>query len=290
MKPVVFGGFVARLLGMRRVVQAVPGLGYGFVGDGLAGRLRRALLIGALRLSCRWPGAAVILQNAEDLDTLVHAGAITRESAILVRGSGVAVSAITPRPEPPEPVRVVLASRMLREKGVAEFVEAARQLRDAGVRAEFLLAGEPDGCNPGSISAEQLADWDRSGAIRYLGFVKNIPDLLLSSHLACLPTYYGEGVPKILIEAAACGRAIVTTDRPGCRDIVRDGLNGLLVQPRNSAALADALRRLIRSTELRHEYGAAGRRLAAAEFDLSIIVTQTLALYERLLEEPCASS
>ncbi|GMW06413.1 MAG: hypothetical protein AMXMBFR8_12100 [Nevskiales bacterium] len=289
LKPVVFGGLMARMLGMRRVVQAVPGLGYGFVGDGMSGRLRRLLLLGALRLSCRWPGATVILQNAEDLEALVDAGAINRESAVLVRGSGVAVSAIQPLSEPDGPVRVVFASRMLREKGLVEFVEAARLLRAAGENAEFLLAGVPDDSNPGTVSIEQLTAWHRSGVVNYLGFVSDIPALLLSSHLVCLPTYYGEGVPKILIEAAACGRAIITTDRPGCRDIVREGVNGCLVKPRDARALADAMKQLIRAPELRREYGLAGRQLAAAEFDLSIIVGQTLALYEKLLERPCRS-
>lgn len=289
LKPVVFGGLIGRLLGMRRVVQAVPGLGYGFVGDGIRGRLRRFILLWALRLSCRWPGVLVILQNVEDLETLVKANAIERRSAVLVRGSGVAVSRIQQRPEPDGPIRVVLASRMLREKGILEFVEAARHLLESGENAEFLLAGEPDDCNPGTIPRSELEAWHNSGIVKYLGFVDDVPALLLASHIVCLPTYYGEGVPKILIEAAACGRPIITTDRPGCRDIVRDGVNGCLVSPRDFRALASTIRKLIHDPVLRRSYGQAGRKIAAEEFDLSIIVAQTLAVYEKLLSNRCGS-
>lgn len=290
MKPVVFGGMIARLRRMRRVVLAVPGLGYGFVGRGLAGRARRMALMVMLRMACRWSGASVILQNKEDLQALVNAGVVRDEATVLIRGSGVAVAAIERRPEPDGPVRVVLASRMLREKGIEEFVEASRQIRDRRPGVEFLLAGDPDPSNPGSITKAQLTSWDASGVVRYLGFVDNITDLFLSSNVVCLPTYYGEGVPKVLIEAAACGRPIVTTDRPGCRDIVKEGVNGILVPPRDPMMLAQALARLIDNPELRALYGNAGRVRAEQEFDLSIIVGQTLDLYRRLLSRPCASS
>ncbi len=187
--------------------------------------------------------------------------------------------------EPAGVVRVVLLGRMLREKGVEEFVDAADELHARGVTAEFLLAGPTDPTNPGGLSLEKLNDWTSSGVVKYLGFVQDVPKLFSSCHIICLPSYYREGLPKSLVEAAACGRAIVTTDHPGCRDVVKNGVNGLLVPTRDGPSLAAALKRLIDDANLRHQFGAAGRELAASEFDLHIIVEQTLRVYEKLLKQ-----
>ena len=276
MKPIVFGGLVARFSGVRLVVQAFTGLGYAFIDGGIFSALRRRLIILALRLSCRRAGTVVVLQNPADMEELIAERVIHREQAVLVKGSGVAVDELEARPEPAGVVRVVLLGRMLREKGVEEFVGAADQLRRWGVSAEFLLAGPLDPCFPGSLSAEHLNDWTRSGVVKYLGFIRDVPNLFSSCHIICLPSYYREGLPKSLVEAAACGRAIVTTDHPGCRDVVQDGVNGLLVPVKDVLSLATALKILIDEADLRHQFGAAGRELAASKFDLNIIVEQTL--------------
>jgi glycosyltransferase involved in cell wall biosynthesis len=290
MKPVIFGGIVARFGGVRRVVQAVPGLGSGFTGIGRRVELRRRLMLWALRAACARQGTLVILQNVEDIQTLVESGVIASDAAVLIRGSGVDVRAIALQPEAPGCVRVVLAARMLREKGIGEFVSAAHLLRQQGVTAEFLLAGDPDPSNPGSFSTAELGRFAASGVVRYLGHVQDVPALFSTCHVVCLPTYYGEGVPKVLIEAAASGRAIVTTDTPGCRDIVKAGVNGLLVPVREVQALADALRQVIDNPGLRRRFGVAGRERALVEFDFSIVLKQTLKTYERLLGPPCESS
>ena len=285
MKPIVFGGLAARFSGVRMVVQAFTGLGYAFTGGTVFSALRRILVILALRVGCRGAGTIAILQNRADVEELIAERVIQREQAVLIRGSGVAVDEIGVRPEPAGVVRVVLPARMLREKGVKEFVAAADQLRAWGESAEYLLAGAIDPGNPGSLSLEQLNDWTRSGVVKYLGLVQDIPDLFSSCHIICLPSYYREGLPKSLVEAAACGRAIVTTDHPGCRDVVQDGVNGLLVPIRDVPSLAVALKRLIDNADLRQRFGAAGRELAASEFDLNIVIEQTLEVYEKLLRQ-----
>lgn len=282
MKPIVFGGLVARFSGIKSVVQAFTGLGYAFISGTVVSALRRKLVILALRVGCRRAGTIAILQNQADIEELVTERVIPREQTVLIRGSGVAVDEIDVRPEPAGVVRVVLPGRMLREKGVEEFVGAAEQLRADGVSAEFLLAGDTDPSTPGSLSLERLNDWTRSGVVKYLGFVQDIPDLFSSCHIICLPSYR-EGLSKSLVEAAACGRAIVTTDRPGCRDVVQDGVNGLLVPARDVPSLAMALKSLIGNANLRQQFGAAGRELAASKFDLNIVVEQTLEVYEKLL-------
>ena len=288
-KPVVFGGIVAPFAGIRCVVQALPGLGSGLSDASGKARLRGFLMLTAIRLACRRSGTLVILQNVEDVKTLVEGRAVDAGAVVLIRGSGVDVRAIRHQPEPPGRVRVILASRMLREKGVPEFVAAAQQLREEGVAADFILAGQPDPSNPGSLTESTLQSYVSSGAVTYLGQVKDVPGLFAGCHIVCLPTYYREGVPKVLIEAAAAGRPVVTTDHPGCRDIVQSGVNGLLVQPRDVEGLANALRTLIEQPELRQTLGAAGRKRALAYFDLEIVREQTLNAYARLLAQPCAS-
>jgi len=284
MKPIVFGGLVARFSGIKSVVQAFTGLGYAFISGTVVSALRRKLVILALRVGCRRAGTIAILQNQADIEELVTERVIPREQTVLIKGSGVAVDEIDARPEPAGVVRVVLLGRMLREKGVEEFVSASEQLRAEGVSADFLLAGPTDPASPGGLSLEKLNDWTRSGVVKYLGFVQDVPSLFSSCHIICLPSYYREGLPKSLVEAAACGRAIVTTNLPGCRDVVQDGVNGLLVPARDVSSLAVALKNLIDNANLRRRFGAAGRKLAASEFDLNIVIEQTLDVYEKMLE------
>jgi glycosyltransferase involved in cell wall biosynthesis len=171
---------------------------------------------------------------------------------------------------------------MLRDKGVFEFVEAARQLAIKGIRARFLLVGDPDPENPTGISESQLMAWHQSGLIEWQGYCHNMLNLLAGAHIVCLPSYR-EGLPVVLLEAAACGKPIVTTDVPGCREVVRDQHNGFLVPPRDSRALAAALDTLIRDPELRASMGRRGRTIVEREFSLEKIITDSLRLYESTL-------
>ena len=280
LKALVHGGLAAKLAGVPARVFAVAGLGHVFTDGSPKSRLLRfgfARLIPFLASA----NSRIVVQNPEDRDRLAVDDRV-RQRLVLIPGSGVDLERFRPQPEPEGEVAVVLPSRMIWKKGIGDFVEAARSLRAAGVTARFLLAGDSDPGNPAAIPRAQLAAWAEEGAVEWLGFQDDMAALLARCHVVCLPSFYGEGVPKSLIEGAAAGRALVTTDMPGCRDIVRDGENGLLVPAQAPAALAAALRRLIEAPALRRRLGEKGRQIAAAEFGLPQVNARTLALYEEL--------
>jgi glycosyltransferase involved in cell wall biosynthesis len=280
LKPVLYGGIAASLTRVPGVVNAVAGLGWLFTSDGWQARwirpvIRRFL---AWRLSAR--NAITIVQNPDDLALLQQAG-VSADKLHLIRGAGVDIDAYTPALiPPPAPITVVLVARMLWDKGVGEFVDAARRLHMQGIAARFLLVGGPDPANPASIPEATLHAWHGHDGIEYWGPCDDMPVVLRQAHIACLPSYR-EGLPKSLLEAAATGLPIVTTDAPGCREVVSDGDNGLLVPLRDAAALADALQRLIADADLRARMGARSRERALAEFSQSQVIAQTLQLYRK---------
>jgi glycosyltransferase involved in cell wall biosynthesis len=276
MKPVLYGSIAARIAGTPRVINAVAGMGWLFSsGTGLA-RWLKPLVRHALGWVLR--SGTVLVQNPDDAQLLVRMG-VSEGRIRRIAGAGVDLQRFTPQPEPGGVPVVLLCARLLWHKGVGEFVAAARLLKARGVEARFVLAGEPDQANPSAIPPEQLSSWVQEGIVEYLGWVEDMPQLLAGSSVVCLPSYYGEGLPKALIEAAAAGRAIVTTDMPGCRDAVRSGDNGVLVPPRDAAALAEQLARLLADPPLRRQMGARGRLRAEQEFGADSVIRQTLALY-----------
>jgi glycosyltransferase involved in cell wall biosynthesis len=276
-KPVLYGTLAARVAGIPCVVNAVAGMGWMFTSEG--GRARwlkrgvRRLLTWALR------HGVTLVQNPDDGRLLAEFG-VPEARIRRVSGSGVDLVRFQAKPgaASARPV-VVLPARLLWDKGVGEFVAAARVLRARGVDARFLLAGEPDPLNPASVPASEVTAWVRDGVVEALGWVTDMPALLASADVVCLPSYR-EGLPKSLIEGAAAGKPLVTTDVPGCREVVRDGENGLLVPPRDPQALAKALERLLRDSELRRQMGLRGRARVEQEFGLDSIIQQTLSLYE----------
>ncbi|BFM11823.1 glycosyltransferase family 4 protein [Simiduia litorea] len=281
-KPVLYGGIAARLAGISAVVAAISGLGTAFKGrTGLEG-VRRNLVVFMYRFAFKQKRLVVIFQNLDDRDTLLSAGAVTLDSARIIRGSGVDLTEYSFTSEPAGLPVVVMASRLLRDKGVTEFVAAARLLRSRGISVDIRLIGTPDFGNPGTILQDELDEWAGEDIITLLGFRSDIAKQYAEAHIVCLPSYYGEGLPKTLIEAAACGRPVVTTDHPGCRDAIIENVTGLLVPIKDSVALADAISRLIESPRLRVRMGSAGRALAESEFAIEIIVRQHLDIYEEL--------
>lgn len=280
--PVVIGGFAARLAGVRAVVNTVPGLGFVFASTQMKARLLRPLLQFALQRVLRDPRQVLIVQNVDD-----HAWAIqmvTDPTRVhLIKGSGVDVKRYMPSVEPDGTPVVLMAARMLWDKGVGDFVDAARRLKHEGVKARFVLAGDVDPGNPGSVSREQLDAWKGEGTVEWIGFQADMATAIGNSHIACLPTSYGEGVPKFLIEAAACARPIVATRVPGCKEIVQDDVNGLLVPAHAPEALAQALRVLLLDKSLRITMGATGRNMVETEFALDIVNWATLHCYELAL-------
>jgi glycosyltransferase involved in cell wall biosynthesis len=280
-KPIVYGTLAARALGVRAIVNAISGLGYAFSGA-RDRRLLSRLVAAAYRVTLRRPGILVIFQNTDDVEAFVSARIIDRAQAILIRGSGVDLEQFAPSAEPGGPPRVVLPARMLRDKGVVEFARAAQLLRSRGAAASFLLAGMLDEANPAALSRDELTRLQQQSGVELLGQVADMPALLRSIHVVCLPSYR-EGLPKALLEACAAARPIVTTDVPGCREVVDHEVNGLLVRARDVVALAEALQRLLGDAALRVRMGTAGRRKAEAEFGVGAVVRATLEVYRRLL-------
>lgn len=279
MKPVLYGSLAAKTVRGAGVVNALAGMGWLFTSE--KGRARWLKPI--VRRALKWVAASglTIVQNPDDRAMLVELG-IDPARIRLIPGAGVDLDLFRPSVAPNGPPTVVMPTRLLWDKGVAEFVAAARLLRARRIEARFVLAGEPDPQNPASVSADDVRGWVREGVIEHPGFVADMPGLLARSHVVCLPSYYREGVPKSLIEAAAAARPIVTTDAPGCREVVRDGYNGLLVPPRSTTELATALERLIVDPVLRDEMGRHGRVLAEGQFGQDTIIRQTLAVYDEL--------
>jgi glycosyltransferase involved in cell wall biosynthesis len=206
---------------------------------------------------------------------------VVRNRIHLIKGAGIDLQTFRPAEgEPALPVKAVMASRLLWSKGIGDLVEAARFLRQQAVPLEIQVAGEPDLQNPDSIAADLFQKWKEEGIVTWLGSCRDMAAVYARAHIAVLPSYYREGIPKALLEAAACGKPIVTTDAPGCRDVVVPGKNGFLVPPKDPIALADALKTLALSSDLRQEMGQLSRQKAEDEFGDKKIIEQTMALYK----------
>lgn len=280
-KPVLYGGIAARLAGVPAYVAAVSGLGYIFTRAPGKFDLLRATAIQLYRGALGHPNSKVIFQNANDADVLLASGVVRPDQVVRIRGSGVDLDEFHAAPEPDGPPVAIMASRLLVDKGVVEFAAAARMTADDPSGLRWLLAGSPDPGNPASITVAEWERWRQEGVIECLGERTDIAALYRQSHIVVLPSYR-EGLPKSLVEAAACGRAVVTTDVPGCRDAIEPGVTGLLAPPRDAGALAQAVLRLARDSDLRRDMGAAGRRLAESEFAIGRIVQAHLDLYQAL--------
>lgn len=281
-KPVLYGGIAARLARVPGMVAAISGLGFVFLSNSLKMRLVRAVVARLYRLALGHRNSRVIFQNGADRDLLKSLGAVRDEQVVLIRGAGVDLDLCRALPEPPAPpVVVTMVARLLRDKGVQEFVQAARLLRERGVPVTMRLVGGVDAGNPASATPAEVEAWQREGSVQALGERADVPQLYADSHIAVLPSYR-EGLPKSLIEAAACGRAVVTTDVPGCRDAIDPGKTGLLVPVRDPQALADAIARLAGDATQRQAMGAAGRALAEREFNIERVARIHVDLYDTL--------
>jgi glycosyltransferase involved in cell wall biosynthesis len=276
-KCILYGTLAAKLSGVPRIINAVTGMGYAFSRDGLIPMLLRFFLRGIYRPILR--KTEVIFQNGDDLNHYLKSDWIVPAQAHLIPGSGVDMEKFKPALEPQGDVTVLFASRMLWPKGIQEFIDAARILQTENIMAQFVLVGDTDPGNPEAVPLETLKAWEAEGIVKWWGWADNMPSIYQKVHIVCLPSYYREGVPRTLIEASAAGRPLVTTDTPGCRDVVRPGKNGLLVPAHDPQALADALKILILDADLRKRLGACGRSIALREYSLPIILEKTLLLY-----------
>jgi len=275
----LYGSFVSKIMGVKKTVNWVAGMGWMAVSNSWKARILQFLVRKVLGILLR--GTLVIVENKDDYKIIAKMG-VSRRHIQLIRGVGVDTLLYKVQPEIGGIPLVMFPARMLWDKGIREFVDAARQLQQRGIQARFALVGDSDEQNPASVPEQQLIDWQKEGIVDWWGRREDMPYALAQSHIVCLPSYR-EGMPKSLLEAASCGRSIVTTDVPGCREIVCDGDNGFLVEARNANALADALTKLIVSPELRQKMGKRGRELVLSEFSQERVIAQVLALYRDAL-------
>ncbi len=287
-KPVVYGGIAAQRAGVPATVNALAGLGFVFSSASLQARALRPMMLLCYRRTLRHPHSRLIVQNKED-EALALAQRLTDSSSIRrIAGSGVNTSTFAPTEEPRGRPVFILAARMLTDKGVHEFVEAARIAHSRGVIARFVLVGDADTENPAAISTNQLRRWNAEGAVEWWGHRADMPAVFRMAHVVCLPSYR-EGLPKVLLEAAACGRPVIASDVPGCREIAVQHETALLVPPRDSLALAAAMQTLAGDAQLRTKLGRGGRELVSSRFTVEHVNGQTIAAYQELLHECKAS-
>ena len=282
LKAMCVGGFALLRANPSAVLMTVTGLGYAFTSRSLKARLLGAAVATIMPPLLKRAGDEFVFQNQDDLAVFHERFRIEPERLFLIRGSGVDLSKYRVAAEKAGIPTVVLVSRMLRDKGVVEFVEAARRLKQDGIEARFILAGDPDPENPAGIPPAQLKQWNDSGVVEWRGYCHDILSLFAEAHVVCLPSYR-EGAPRVLIEAASCGKPIVTTDVSGCREVVHHKETGLLVPARDSDALADALRTLIQNPDLRIAMGQKGRAFAERELSLDKVIGENFKLYEKHL-------
>ena len=280
-KPVLYGGIASRFTSVKKVVAAVSGLGTLFLAEGIKADLKRKVGIGLYSLALRSDRTTVILQNPDDKQLLIDLKAVKAEQTTLIRGSGIDLSDFQAFPENliDTPV-VTFAARLLFDKGLAEYIEAIKLLNKEGVIAHYQIVGDLDLGNNTSATEQNIEEWKSIPNLKVLGYQKDMSSVFKDSNIVVLPSYR-EGLPKVLIEAAACGRAVITTDVPGCRDAIEANQTGLLIPVKDPNALADAIEQLVTDTELRVEMGIAGRQLAEQEFAIEKVVEQHLSIYQQ---------
>ena len=279
-KPVIYGSLAAHVVGIKGIINSITGLGHLFIDPRFITRVIRGLAKILYRTSLRH--TQVIFENPEDRDTFIQNRLLKPSQTKLILGTGVDTDKFQPTTKSQGVPLVLFSSRLLASKGILEFVEAAQRLKQTGANARFAIAGIPDPGNPASISLEHIQSWQRAGFVEVWGWQEDMPSVLSQADIFCLPSYR-EGVPSALLEACASGLSIVTTDVPGCRDVVTNGVSGLLVPPKDSQALAKAIEALLANSNLRTEMGKAGRRLAQEKFSLEKITEQTLNVYQKVL-------
>lgn len=278
MKPVIYGGAAARLARAPAAVFSVTGLGHLFLTHTLKTRILRRVVMALFRFALHHPNCRVIFQNSDDQSLFEQAGAADPRNSVLVPGTGVDLDRFQPNGASGGPPVALFPARLIGEKGVHEFVEAARRLTRDGIKARFVLVGRLDPENPSHVSAATVEDWVQEGCIEHWGFSDDMPATLRRADVVCLPSYR-EGSPRSLIEALAAGLPIVTTDTTGCRDLVPDGANGILVPVKDSAATATALAKVLTDPALRARMGARSRALAERDYGVDKFVAQTFAVY-----------
>ena len=278
-KPTIYGNLAGLLARVPRRVSALGGLGFIFTSQKFHVKILRKLIVTTFRCLLNRKNSFVIVQNEDDLSVMLDECGLDSSRLRLIRGAGVDLNVYNPSPIPQAEPVVMLASRMIWDKGIREFVESARLLKAKGIKARFVLVGSPDGENPASVPENELLRWNTEGIVEWWGYREDMPQTLAEASIVCLPTYYGEGVPKVLIEAMACARPIITTDTAGCRDLVEDAENGILVAPRDVHSLAAAISALLIDGKKCEQMGKMGRQIAADKYSISKVIDGVFSIY-----------
>jgi glycosyltransferase involved in cell wall biosynthesis len=281
-KPVLYGSIAARMAHIPRVVNSITGLGYLFVSQEWRARLIRHPIQWIYRLLPRRSKTAYIFENQSDQQFFLKNKMAAQKYSWLIRSVGVDIDTFVPLPEPVGIPVALIAGRLLWDKGLAEFMQAARLLKQR-CPIKMVLVGLPDPGNPSSIPEETVRGWVEEGLVEWWGWQNDMPQVYNRAHIVVLASY-SEGVPTALIEAAACGRALIGTDIAGCREVIRPGENGLLIPVKDAAALADAIEQLANQPELRLRFGRAARQTVESHFSALLVNQQTELVYCTLEE------
>lgn len=280
-KPVLYGGIVSRFLNIRKKIFAISGLGSVFVAQGLKAILFRQFIKYLYQIALHGKNSYVIVQNHQDYDTVLSMSHICSNNVTIIYGSGVDMEKYQYLPECEGTPIVVMAARLLKEKGVFEFAATAKAFFEKNIPVMFELYGDIDMGNSSSLTKNDLFEMAKIPNLKIQGFTHDIKSVLQNSHIVVLPSYYGEGLPKVLIEAAACGRAIVTTDMPGCRDSLIPNQTGLLCTPKDVPSLVSNIEILLKNHKMRQDMGIAGRKFAENKFNIESVIEQHFKIYEQ---------
>ncbi|ODS13140.1 glycosyltransferase family 4 protein [Pseudoalteromonas tetraodonis] len=281
-KGAVYGGLVTRFKKIKTRVASISGLGFVFIDKSIKARVLRFIVTKLYRLALNSDNTTVIFQNENDKQIFIKNKIVQPEQSLIIRGSGVDLTTYNASPEPSGEKVIMFLARLLKDKGLIEFCEAAILLKNSGFIGRFVLVGDIDLHNPNSITQSELDHYIKSGAVEHWGFSNKVSETIAKSHIMVLPSYR-EGLPKSLIEAAACGRVVITTDVPGCRDAITPNVTGILIPLKSSEAIADAVLSLCKNNEKRIEMGRKGRELAEMCFDIEGVIDTHLNLYKEAL-------
>lgn len=278
-KPILYGGIISRFLDIKVKLFAISGLGYIFIKRGIFGKIARFFIKFLYKTALGGKNSYVIVQNSSDKQMILDLKAVNRARVLSVKGSGVNLELYSFSKEQNYPIGVVMVSRLLKDKGVWEFVEASKILKQEGVEVKFKLYGTIDMENPASLIKSDLEKIADEGSVEVCGFAKDVNGVFSQANIVVLPSYR-EGMPKVLLEAAACGRAVITTDVPGCKDAILPNITGLLCKAKDEKSLAKQIKILVDDEELRQKMGRAGRELALNEFDIKKVIEKHFDIYE----------
>ena len=285
-KPIIYGSIAARICRIKSVINAPVGMGFVFTSETIKAKFLRPLLKILFKFFINSHNGInkrnkVIFENYDDLNYFVKLGALDPKNACVIQGAGVKIKQNYKPQKSKKILTIALVARMLKDKGINEFVEAARIINREKKLGNFLLVGDIDSGNPSSLKRQTLAKWNKDKVIEWVGWIDNVGDILKRTDILCLPSYR-EGLPKALIEGAAYGLPIVTTDTVGCKDVVEDGVNGFLVPIKNVEQLSERILKLIQNKNLRDRMGLESFKIASSKFSSTIINSQTLDVYNEM--------